>query len=198
MFRSWLGQAAPLAGAGGGSGSAPARWARAAGEGPPAGRCARAGRLPAARATARGSPRSPRSAACLPQVGSIFGVWPGSKILGLKGSQQAAAAYSVYGPRTLLVWAVPSPGACTPPAAEWVRPALLGWAAPARSATPLAPGSSSCAAPGRRAAPRLQPRAGPGRPGARAPPRQGCAGLACGPPGLPPSNKNINPRTHRR
>lgn len=43
-------------------------------------------------------------------VGSIFGIWPGSKIIGSKGSEQAAAAYSVYGPRTLLVWAIPSPG----------------------------------------------------------------------------------------
>lgn len=41
-------------------------------------------------------------------VGSIFGVWPGSTPLGQTGRQQAAAAYSVYGPRTLLVVAVPA------------------------------------------------------------------------------------------
>lgn len=40
-------------------------------------------------------------------VGSIFGVWPGSTPLGQTGRHQAAAAYSVYGPRTLLVVAVP-------------------------------------------------------------------------------------------
>jgi hypothetical protein len=45
-------------------------------------------------------------------VGSIFGIWPGSKIIGSKGSEQVAAAYSVYGPRTLLMWAIPSPGGC--------------------------------------------------------------------------------------
>lgn len=41
-------------------------------------------------------------------VGSIFGVWPGSTPLGQTGRQQVAAAYSVYGPRTLLVIAVPA------------------------------------------------------------------------------------------
>jgi len=44
-------------------------------------------------------------------VGSIFGVWPGSTPLGSTGAQQAAAAYSVYGPRTLLVIARPGTGA---------------------------------------------------------------------------------------
>lgn len=36
-------------------------------------------------------------------VGSIFGIWPGGSLLGMTGCQQAAAAYSVYGPRTVLV-----------------------------------------------------------------------------------------------
>ena len=36
-------------------------------------------------------------------VGSIFGVWPGPSPLGQRGRDQAAAAYSVYGPRTVLV-----------------------------------------------------------------------------------------------
>jgi hypothetical protein len=40
-------------------------------------------------------------------VGSIFGIWKGSSPLGQTGRDQAAAAYSVYGPRTLLVVAVP-------------------------------------------------------------------------------------------
>ena len=39
-------------------------------------------------------------------VGSIFGVWPGSELVGRKGREQAAAAYAVYGPRTVLVIAL--------------------------------------------------------------------------------------------
>lgn len=42
-------------------------------------------------------------------VGTIFGVWPGSTPLGQTGRDQVAAAYSVYGPRTLLILAVPAP-----------------------------------------------------------------------------------------
>ncbi len=41
------------------------------------------------------------------QVGSIFGVWKGDKLLGQTGRSQVAAAYAVYGPRTLLVVARP-------------------------------------------------------------------------------------------
>jgi fructose-1,6-bisphosphatase len=44
-------------------------------------------------------------------VGSIFGIWPGSSPLGQTGRDQAAAAYSIYGPRTLLVVAVPTASA---------------------------------------------------------------------------------------
>lgn len=44
-------------------------------------------------------------------VGSIFGIWPGSTPLGQTGRHQAAAAYSIYGPRTLLVVAVPTAAA---------------------------------------------------------------------------------------
>jgi fructose-1,6-bisphosphatase len=36
-------------------------------------------------------------------VGSIFGIWRGATPLGQTGRAQAAAVYSVYGPRTLLV-----------------------------------------------------------------------------------------------
>ena len=43
-------------------------------------------------------------------VGSIFGVWPGSELLGRTGGDQAAAAYAVYGPRTTLVIARPAIG----------------------------------------------------------------------------------------
>ena len=46
-------------------------------------------------------------------VGAIFGVWPGGQLLGRSGSELAAAAYAVFGPRTLLVLARPcSGGAC--------------------------------------------------------------------------------------
>ncbi|KXZ51024.1 hypothetical protein GPECTOR_14g264 [Gonium pectorale] len=40
-------------------------------------------------------------------VGTIFGIWPGGSPVGLAGRQQAAAAYAVYGPQTILVWAKP-------------------------------------------------------------------------------------------
>ena len=40
-------------------------------------------------------------------VGSIVGVWPGRTLLGVRGREQAAACYAVYGPRTLLVLAAP-------------------------------------------------------------------------------------------
>ncbi len=36
-------------------------------------------------------------------VGTIFGIWPGATPLGQTGRDQAAAAYSIYGPRTMLV-----------------------------------------------------------------------------------------------
>jgi hypothetical protein len=48
-------------------------------------------------------------------VGSIFGVWPGSSLVGRTGREQAAAAYAVYGPRTLFVLARPVAGAPSPP-----------------------------------------------------------------------------------
>lgn len=35
-------------------------------------------------------------------VGSIFGIWPGQKLVGRTGREQVAAAVSLYGPRTLL------------------------------------------------------------------------------------------------
>jgi len=40
-------------------------------------------------------------------VGSIFSVWPGRGFLGRKAREQVAAAYAVYGPKTLLVLARP-------------------------------------------------------------------------------------------
>jgi sedoheptulose-bisphosphatase len=41
-------------------------------------------------------------------VGSIFGIWPGTKLLGRKGREQVASAVSLYGPRTTLLIALPS------------------------------------------------------------------------------------------
>ena len=43
-------------------------------------------------------------------VGSIFGIWPGDELIGRRGSEQAAAVYAVYGPRTVLVVAWPHKG----------------------------------------------------------------------------------------
>ena len=34
-------------------------------------------------------------------VGTIFGVWPGDKLKGIKGSDQAASGMGIYGPRTI-------------------------------------------------------------------------------------------------
>eukprot|EP00899_Mesostigma_viride_P011022 jgi/Mesvir1/19921/Mv13191-RA.2 len=39
-------------------------------------------------------------------VGTIFGVWPGSKLTGIKGSQLAASGMGVYGPRTTYVLSI--------------------------------------------------------------------------------------------
>lgn len=47
-------------------------------------------------------------------VGAIFGVWKGCGFLHRTGSQQVAAAYAVYGPRTSLVIALPATGMSLP------------------------------------------------------------------------------------
>ncbi|XP_057981721.1 sedoheptulose-1,7-bisphosphatase, chloroplastic isoform X1 [Malania oleifera] len=39
-------------------------------------------------------------------VGTIFGVWPGDKLTGVRGSDQVAAAMGIYGPRTTYVLAL--------------------------------------------------------------------------------------------
>eukprot|EP00955_Chlamydomonas_euryale_P049109 354175-Chlamydomonas_euryale.AAC.10 len=39
-------------------------------------------------------------------VGTIFGVWPGDKLTGITGRDQAAAGMGVYGPRTVFVCAI--------------------------------------------------------------------------------------------
>jgi len=41
-------------------------------------------------------------------VGSIFGIWPGTKLIGRTGREQVASAVSLYGPRTLLLIALPA------------------------------------------------------------------------------------------
>ena len=38
-------------------------------------------------------------------VGSIFGIWKGEQLLGQKAGNQVAAAYSIYGPKTIFVLA---------------------------------------------------------------------------------------------
>jgi len=39
-------------------------------------------------------------------VGTIFGIWPGAKLTGVKGFEQKAAGLGVYGPRTTITLAV--------------------------------------------------------------------------------------------
>ena len=41
-------------------------------------------------------------------VGSIFGIWPGERLLGRTGREQVASVVSLYGPRTTLIIALPS------------------------------------------------------------------------------------------
>lgn len=41
-------------------------------------------------------------------VGSIFGIWPGSTLVAQKAGDQVAAAYAIYGPKTILVIALAS------------------------------------------------------------------------------------------
>jgi len=40
-------------------------------------------------------------------VGSIFGIWPGNTLVGRTGREQVASAVSLYGPRTLMMIALP-------------------------------------------------------------------------------------------
>jgi len=44
---------------------------------------------------------------CNLSVGSIYGIWPGNKLVGRTGREQVAAAVALYGPRTLLCVALP-------------------------------------------------------------------------------------------
>ncbi|KAG0473443.1 hypothetical protein HPP92_014818 [Vanilla planifolia] len=39
-------------------------------------------------------------------VGTIFGVWPGDKLIGVRGREQVAAAMGIYGPRTTYIIAI--------------------------------------------------------------------------------------------
>lgn len=59
-------------------------------------------------------------------VGTIFGIWPGNKLTGIKGKDQAAAGMCVYGPRTQLTISVPGycPGThefLLTPSGRWIR-----------------------------------------------------------------------------
>lgn len=46
------------------------------------------------------------------QVGTIFGVWPGGKLKGISGRDQAAAGMGVFGPRTVYVIALKDAPGC--------------------------------------------------------------------------------------
>lgn len=69
---------------------------------------------------------------CAWAVGTIFGVWPGARLLGARGSDLAAAGCAIYGPRTVLYLAVAgwsSVAELTLVAGAWVvtrRPGALG------------------------------------------------------------------------
>lgn len=52
------------------------------------------------------------SAVAAPQVGTIFGVWPGDKLKGITGRDQAAAGMGVFGPRTCFVIALKDAPGC--------------------------------------------------------------------------------------
>lgn len=41
-------------------------------------------------------------------VGSVFGIWPGTSLVGRTGREQVAAAVALYGPRTVLCIALPA------------------------------------------------------------------------------------------
>lgn len=55
-------------------------------------------------------------------VGTIFGVWPGSRLVGVSGRDLAAAGMAVYGPRTTMTVA----GTC----ALCFRDASVSWITP--------------------------------------------------------------------
>ena len=55
---------------------------------------------------------NPDRLCCLPQVGTIFGVWPGDKLKGITGRDQAAAGMGVFGPRTCFVIALKDAPGC--------------------------------------------------------------------------------------
>jgi sedoheptulose-bisphosphatase len=104
-------------------------------------------------------------------VGAIFGVWPGRGLVGRPGRDQAAAAYGVFGSRTLLVVARPVSGATGPHAVDehelqpdgqtWVRVRenvrLESAAATATTARFFAPANLRAAAPGPGGSPANEP-----------------------------------------
>jgi len=45
-------------------------------------------------------------------VGTIFGVWPGSKLVGVTGRDQVAAGMGIYGPRTVFCFALADAPGC--------------------------------------------------------------------------------------
>merc|ERR1719230_2550155 len=45
-------------------------------------------------------------------VGTIFGVWPGSKLVGVSGRDQVAAGMGIYGPRTVFCFALADAPGC--------------------------------------------------------------------------------------
>lgn len=58
-------------------------------------------------------------------VGTIFGVWPGDKLTGITGRDQAAAGMGIYGPRTIYCIALKDAPGCHEFLLQ-VRTSLLG------------------------------------------------------------------------
>ena len=62
-------------------------------------------------------------------MGTIFGVWPGDKLTGITGREQAAAGMGIYGPRTVFCialkvrWAAAAAAAAAAPGAAAFRAA---------------------------------------------------------------------------
>lgn len=72
-----------------------------------------------------------------PQVGTIFGVWPGDKLKGITGRDQAAAGMGVFGPRTCFVIALKDAPGCHEFLLQ-VPPAVRSGCEPSEAGPPLA------------------------------------------------------------
>lgn len=63
-------------------------------------------------------------------VGTIFGVWPGSRLVGISGRELAGAGMAVYGPRTTMTVAGEALISTTADPQGIARPCWLSWSKP--------------------------------------------------------------------